>query len=50
MLHSMESCQRYLIAILLGLGVEAWIGAVIATLYFMALFGEDLRGFDIFEP
>lgn len=50
MLHAMESRWRYLIAVLLGLVVGAWIGASIATLYIIYLFGDDLRGFDILTP
>ena len=50
MIQSMDSRWRYPLAVTLGLAVGAWIGAALATLYVMVLFGEALDGFDLLSP
>ena len=50
MLTSMDSRWRYPLAVTLGLAAGTWIGAALATLYLMVLFGENLAQFDILSP
>ena len=50
MINNIESAWRYPIVIIIGILVGGYIGAMIATIYAMLVFREDLNSIDPLEP
>ena len=50
MIQSMDSVWRYPLALTVGVGAGAYIGAMLATLYVMFVFGENLNAVDFLDP
>ena len=50
MIQSLESRWRYPLALTIGGGAGFYIGAMLATIYVMFVFGEDLNTIDFLNP
>lgn len=50
MIQSMDSVWRYPLALTVGVGAGFYIGAMLATIYVMFVFGENMNTVDYFNP